>query len=188
VIRTLDIYNYRSCLETSFELQPDLSILIGPNGSGKTNILHAILLLRELTAEPAGRPHDEPAVDKSRLKVKFQVEEKTATLTSDVELFTDETNSDRIVNSEETWYARDFTKKRTRPKVPLWLGRYLEKSSAYSARTAFRARHYLYEFKKPSIPESFLPCLISVSSYLSDIKYYSASQFTNPTCAILEPH
>ena len=182
MIRTLNISNYRSCLETSFELQPDLSVLIGPNGSGKTNVLHALLLLRELNAEPAIRPHDEPAVDKSRLKVKFQVEDKTATLTSEVELFTDDKNSDRIVNSEESWYARELTKKRTRIKIPLWLGRYLDKSSPEgSTRMHFRARNYFYEYNKTSLPDSFVPFLISVSRYLSDIKYYSASQFTNPS-------
>jgi ABC-type lipoprotein export system ATPase subunit len=183
VIRTVNISNYRSCLETSFELQPDLSVLIGPNGSGKTNVLHALLLLRELTAEPAVRPHDEPAVDKSRLKVKFQVEDKTATVTSDVELFTDDNNADRIVNSEETWYARDFTKKRARIKIPLWFGRYLDRSSSpsYNIRMSVRASHYFYSYKKPTLPDSFVPCLISISRYLSDIKYYSASQFTNPS-------
>jgi hypothetical protein len=149
--------------------------------------MHAILLLRELAAEPALRPHDEPVVDKSRLKVKFKIQDKTATLTSDVELFTDDKNSDRIVNSDESWYAKDFTNKRTRLKVPLWLGRYLEKDSLYpttrygSTRVSFRARQRFYEFSKASLPDAFIPCLVSVSRYLADIKYYSASQFTNPS-------
>ncbi|MFW9998379.1 MAG: AAA family ATPase, partial [Candidatus Odinarchaeota archaeon] len=39
MIKRIQIQDYRSCLDTSFDFHPNLSVLIGPNGSGKTNIL-----------------------------------------------------------------------------------------------------------------------------------------------------
>jgi putative ATP-dependent endonuclease of OLD family len=51
MIQKIQIQNYRSCLYTTIDFHPQLSVLIGPNGSGKTNILNALLLLRKLTEE-----------------------------------------------------------------------------------------------------------------------------------------
>src|SRR5712692_4648794 len=47
-IEQFRLRGYRSCISTSFRPRPDLSALIGPNSSGKTNILHGVLLLRRL--------------------------------------------------------------------------------------------------------------------------------------------
>ncbi|MDA3135700.1 AAA family ATPase [Pseudomonas syringae] len=44
----MEITNYRSCVDTTFEPNPNLSVLIGPNGSGKTTVLSAFQLLSKL--------------------------------------------------------------------------------------------------------------------------------------------
>ncbi len=51
VIEKLEINDDRSCIDAMIESQPDLCVLIGPNGSGKTNVLNACLLLRALASE-----------------------------------------------------------------------------------------------------------------------------------------
>lgn len=43
------ITNFRSCIETEVDFHPELTALIGINGSGKTNTLSALLLLRRLS-------------------------------------------------------------------------------------------------------------------------------------------
>ncbi len=38
MLKRVTITSYRSCVQTSLELSTNLSVLIGANGSGKTNI------------------------------------------------------------------------------------------------------------------------------------------------------
>jgi recombinational DNA repair ATPase RecF len=48
MLKRIMLENYRSCLRTSIDLHPNLSVLIGPNGSGKTNILQGMMLLNHM--------------------------------------------------------------------------------------------------------------------------------------------
>src|SRR5579871_1419240 len=111
MIEKLVIRNYRSCLDTSISFQPDLSVLIGPNGSGKTNVLQAILLLKKLADErPERSYHRRPSepLDETHITVDFQFDNKRANLVADVQLDTDEGNSDVILSSQNTWHAKDY--------------------------------------------------------------------------------
>ena len=51
---TVVIENFRSIAKTQIDLQPGVNILVGSNGSGKTNILSALKFLRDLFKEGAG--------------------------------------------------------------------------------------------------------------------------------------
>jgi energy-coupling factor transporter ATP-binding protein EcfA2 len=182
MIERIDIRNYRSCFETSFELQPDLSVLIGPNGSGKTNLLNACVLLRKLTSERLHRNRsEEQATSECRLKMSFRVKSKRAILTAKLGLFTDEHNADVIVSAKESWYAKDFTGSALRVKVPLSLARYYGDDVMYIDSP--RGRQIMFRFGQgfEFPPESFKRPFLSIARYLSEIKYYSASQFTNPS-------
>ena len=73
MLKRIVIENYRSCLHTTLDLHPNLSVLIGPNGSGKTNILQAIMFLNKLTEqERMAPPRTETAAVSSRIKATFQ--------------------------------------------------------------------------------------------------------------------
>lgn len=62
----IKIRNFRSIKEAQFDLNPGLNVLIGPNGSGKTNILAAFKFIRDLLQSGAalamgwagGAPHN----------------------------------------------------------------------------------------------------------------------------------
>lgn len=84
MIEQLEISDYRSCLNTTLNLQPDLSVLIGPNGSGKTNILNSLVLLRSLTTEERFRRDDQPT-NESRIKAAFRHHNGKAILTSGIQ-------------------------------------------------------------------------------------------------------
>src|SRR5437016_8850223 len=45
MISTLRLQNFRSYSDDSFEFDPGVNIIVGPNASGKTNLLEAILVL-----------------------------------------------------------------------------------------------------------------------------------------------
>jgi recombinational DNA repair ATPase RecF len=68
MLKKISIENYRSCLSTSFECDPHLSVLIGPNGSGKTNILQAIMLLHKMAQE-----EERSRIEKSRITVSSRI-------------------------------------------------------------------------------------------------------------------
>lgn len=50
-LRKLDLKNFRSCLATSVVLQEDLTVLVGENNSGKSNVIDAL----RLVTTPSGR-------------------------------------------------------------------------------------------------------------------------------------
>src|SRR3990167_9033922 len=45
MISNIRLQNFRSYTDASFEFEPGVNIIIGPNASGKTNLLEAILVL-----------------------------------------------------------------------------------------------------------------------------------------------
>jgi len=46
-IQNLTIRNYKSLVEFQIEDAPDIVVLAGPNGTGKSSVLEAIVLLKE---------------------------------------------------------------------------------------------------------------------------------------------
>jgi ABC-type lipoprotein export system ATPase subunit len=178
MIEKIEIQNYRSCLETSVSFQPDLSVLIGPNGSGKTNVLHAILLLKKLAHERIETmSHGSPAesIDETHIKAHFRIAEKHATLAADIQMDTDEGNDDVILKAKHAWHAKEFTGSAKQIKIPLAL--------ANIPLFAHAQRNLLFSDllgDKIDVPEAFIKPLVTIAKYVSNIKYYSASQFTNP--------
>jgi len=45
MISSIRLQNYRSYLDASFEFEPGVNIVVGPNASGKTNLLEAVMVL-----------------------------------------------------------------------------------------------------------------------------------------------
>src|SRR5437868_9202487 len=44
-ISAIRLQNFRSYTDESFEFEPGVNIVVGPNASGKTNLLEAVLVL-----------------------------------------------------------------------------------------------------------------------------------------------
>jgi ABC-type lipoprotein export system ATPase subunit len=187
MITSIQVRDYRSCLNCSFDLQPQLSVLIGPNSSGKTNILNALLLLRKLAEEEESYFYrEEEPTGKSKLKVIFSIGGKRAHLNATVGTYTDENNTDVVMFSKQQWYVKDFTGNAKRFNFPLFWARRVEGWAMDKRERIYRLRHggykeYKIYFKEyPTVPESLWKAFTKITSFLSDMRYYSASQFTNP--------
>ncbi len=191
MLEQIEIFNYRSCLHTHFTLQPDLSVLIGPNSAGKTNVLRAILLLKKLTDETGFHSEIEDQVSQSILKATFLHSNKRAKLTAEINLITDENNLDDIIGAKQKWYARDFTGSSKRIDAPIILGAaFSDKKAPPSIRNLefARAWHAYRRFRYPispqhleKVPVPLRQALGRIYNFSEDIKYYGASRFTNPS-------
>jgi ABC-type lipoprotein export system ATPase subunit len=181
MITKIHVKDYRSCLDTTFQLNPNLSVLIGPNSSGKTNMLNALLLLKKLVEEEQYYYHrDESATGQCCLKVWFDIDGKTILLNAVVDIFTDENNNDVIVSSKQYWVASDFTGKRKHIHFPLWMVREFARSGRERIMLSLRQRHVIGRRLKIEVPDAVVKPLSSIVATLSEMRYYSASQFTNP--------
>jgi recombinational DNA repair ATPase RecF len=119
MLKKVTIENYRSCFSTSFECHPNLSVLIGPNGSGKTNVLQAIMLLNRMAQQEGRHQHENLAGVTSRLRFNFQVEHTQARLSASVETQTDDSNKDIVSGSRQKWLLAQDKRESVRSEMPL---------------------------------------------------------------------
>lgn len=187
IIKSIRIQDYRSCLDTEVELHPNLSVLIGPNASGKTTVLNALLLLRHLTAENRYHSPEEAGGAQCKLKVWFELNGKRASLTAAVRTDTDQNNRDVVMSSRQLWYARDFTGTRKRLDIPLFLARHIRRRDLMRLEAPLSAGFTYARYAKvmansmrPRITPRTLKALATIAEHLSEMQYYGASQFTNP--------
>lgn len=183
MIKNISITNYRSCLDTDFKLHPKLSVLIGPNSTGKTNIMNALLLLRKLTEERSFfYIRDWEPTGHCNLKTTLNLNNVDATLSADIDICTDDNNIDIVVASDQYWNLKHITGNNKKVKLPLALAIESTRLDDYSRFSDYQRRisHSALRpiFREVSAPARTL--LGQIALHLSQIRYYSASQFTNP--------
>ena len=103
MLKRIVLENYRSCLRTSIDLHPNFTVLIGPNGSGKTNILKGIMLLNQMSGMPEHAPGLRRLTTTSRMKATFHVARSKADLRASVDTYTNEWNDDVVLQSRQKW-------------------------------------------------------------------------------------
>lgn len=182
--KRLEIKNYRSCINTTFEPNTGLSSLIGPNGSGKTTILNALQLLNSLaTARYSGPKRENPSDSFSSdcvLKVMFEWNSTTITYEAEVNLVNNERNEDEILNSKESWNFYQLTKSRKKAHIPIAVLTDAYRYPNYNIRNDIE--RYLGDFyKSEQLGKTTTQVIYDFARFVKSISYYSASIFTNPS-------
>lgn len=197
IIDKINLKNYRSCKRVSLPLHHNLSALIGVNGSGKSNILKSILLLKK-TAKSHGvgrKHHDDAPLSNSGLTIEFIIDGNQVRYESLVKYYTNEINVDSVVDATGAWTFYNESKIFHKFTFPLswateghfpWnqmqLFDVVDDKETYIIKDLFR--HIIG--KESDLPSNkqlrpLLKQITKVSQFASNIKYYSASQFTDPS-------
>ncbi len=193
-LETIEITGYRSCENTKLSPNKDLSILIGINGAGKTNILQGIRLLamrtprrsRNLADEFSHSPEAQIIAwfsvnqQKIGLKIKFLLQENP--IRGGDQVYTQETWNFQSLTNSKAWIelppmeilseSGNFKNLIGVKHIDLFESRFLNNRK-------FKEWFEISETisKNPDIVEA----IESVNAFRTSISYYSASQFTDPT-------
>ena len=171
MISKITISNYRSCISTEFSPHKNLSTFIGPNGSGKTNIFSAIKILSMLChKKPKIYTGSRDSLTISKIKTKYNVDNKNIIHTVAFTTTGNENNKDDINILYENWYLYELTKKKKRVMVPSWILFNLRNNS-----------HELIDFIKErfDIDNNIIKILIGLVNNISKIRYHSIHKFIN---------
>lgn len=169
-VLAVEINNYRSCVQTSFELTNPLMALIGANGVGKSNILYGLQLFTK--SERNRRFYsEEPKEDLLYTSINLIIEFEDQIVYVRAKFFyqTDERNYDDIFFTELK-YRIEGQNPRKWNVVDPEIFEFVE----------YLKRRRIREFPKQFQSEQAKFSIRLVRS-LSNISYYSATQFSDPS-------
>jgi len=187
-IEAISIDGYRSCTGTVLTPNKSLSGLIGINGAGKTNILNALRLLNpSLYADSrlfrSGK--EDTKLPATILNTTFRIGAKRLMFRLVLTIASTK-GEEEVVSATEYWNFSEFGRPNSWVQIPLYFT--VEGSSKSNA---LRYMYMLEESKRKSSSDNELEEILSNKTlnrvlrqaveYRQRIKYYSASQFTDPT-------
>ncbi|MDD5759589.1 MAG: AAA family ATPase [Desulfobulbaceae bacterium] len=184
------IRNYRSCVLTTLEPNSGLTALIGVNGSGKTNLLNALLLLKRATIGGRLRyPLESDYVNRSLVDAVIDYQGASIALRGEIFYTTSNKNNDEVVGTRLKWNLEEITGKKGWIELPIEMlmqgeeYRYIISAGNKKLSYAQMARGGWFEHRemKSLLPDKVFPVAIEISQYLAGLNYYSASQFSDPS-------
>ncbi len=171
-IHSVEINNYRSCIQTKFNLPQNFMALIGANGVGKSNVLYGLQLFSK--SETNRRFYsDETKKDllSTQLNLTVEFEEKIIYVRTTFYYETDERNIDEILFTESKFRIEGENSRKWKNIDPEIL-----EFTQYIKRRQISVEHYPRQFNSESSKFS-----IRLVGSLSSISYYSATQFSDPS-------
>ncbi len=191
-IKRIEIDSYRSCKQVAFSLSENITSLIGVNGSGKSNVLNALLLLKKATSRaPRFQHRKKQALDQSEIRATLVQRNTEINLRAVIEFETDERNSDVVTGYKFTWNVPKITGTE-------WVGypdfefdtiahrfrnselHYMQHYGIRVKRQARKFAHSKLALKSPQTKKLFT-LIAEAKEYLANITYYSATQFSDPS-------
>jgi ABC-type Mn2+/Zn2+ transport system ATPase subunit len=188
---------YRSCKDVGFRPNDQFTVLIGPNGSGKTNILNAILLLS--TASIARFPRfvdEEQYTNKCEIDAEFLVGDKRVDYRSKLTYNQNDMARDQVIVADEKWRLQSSAGNQnwiddelfpdSTPYKRFFVshyqsGRVIRRPISTMKRSKSRVVRGLLRKDQPKLSAEFIGAYEAIQTLRLGIRYYSASQFTNPS-------
>jgi AAA15 family ATPase/GTPase len=166
----IEIKNYRSCIDTKFELPTTLMTLIGANGVGKSNVLYSLQLFTK--TEQSRRFFVEDSKSEllnTQINLVVEYEDKTVYVRASFYYETDERNIDEVFHTKIK-YRIEGENARKWNIVDSEIYEFIE----------FRKRRRI-----DGLPRQFQSeksrFSIGLVENLSNLSYYSATQFSDPS-------
>ncbi len=191
-IEEISIENYRSCTGTVFRPNSSLSGLIGINGSGKTNILNALRLLNPELYERSNRSaKEDSSLPKSIFMATFRINSKRVLFKLTLTIASS-SGSEEVISSLEQWNFVDFTKDDYWIDIPSYLANDTYRNK-YAINTIYNSNRrkgtqgnnesdiHAQAMAAIFSNNEFLTVFKSIVAYRTQIRYYSASIFTDPS-------
>lgn len=180
------VRSYRSCRQTTFPLHPQLTALIGVNGSGKSNIMNALLLLRKACIQRLVSPHQtDESLNSCRLSADIQHEDRCIGMKAKVVYETDDHNSDDVQDTRWRWNLQDFTGESKWDDFPIGIfghpavGNFLAENP--TSEHMRRVLHWYFPPERKLPPKGARLTISEIFRFFNGINYYSASQFSDPS-------
>lgn len=192
ILSAVTVQAYRSCKRVGFKINDNLTVLIGPNGSGKTNLLQAIMLLKSAARRRFREPDRDRFALVSSIDAQFKVDNISVPYHATIKMTTDDRNREEIQGMEDTWDLRELSGEKNELKIPgevllfalreegtdsAWRHRMLTMAEMSSRR---RISEYERVFKLLS-SKTNRDRIAALQRFRSSIGYYGATQFADPT-------
>ncbi len=179
-LKSFTLKSYRSCKETTFPINKQITALIGVNGAGKSNILNALMMLRKLPQilNWSFLHHDSRTSihNTCQFELAITYSKNLIEIRGEITFETDENNNDEIISVYLKWKNVTYTKNgwedlfnpqepyKNRFMVPRFYSEKINKIQPLDAN----------EKKKENM-------INKVMHFFGGINYYSASRFSNPS-------
>jgi energy-coupling factor transporter ATP-binding protein EcfA2 len=183
------VRGFRSCKDATLEPTPDLTALIGHNGSGKTNFLQAIMFLRYASHRPHRPAQQDSSATRCQIEAHFRIDSKTIGYRTTLVFRTNERGRDEVLESDEKWDFTELNWKDGWVRSPflalstlrsLYGGYNLPSFIETASRSETRLK-FISNIKSEKVPKKVVSAVERIRHYCGGINYYSASQFTNPS-------
>ncbi len=185
-LRSFEIRSYRSCAHTKIELNKKLTVLVGVNGSGKSNILKALMLLSQigLIARRGSYHREDVNPNKCSIQAEFEYKGKIITIQGKIAFETDDENDDHIISADINWDLSKYIDHKEPISFPIDIlgygSRFLDRQGTFFSQAG---PNYYWgpskeDFKVYTKAVSYVQ---KVVNYLNSFSYYGASEFADPS-------